>query len=92
MKGEDNPVDIDTRGVTVEELQRVMWITGPAWIVDESQWPEKPIVLTVDEEPDDKRSLPTALANHDENHASILNWVCFSSFSKLLNTISYCLR
>ena len=49
-------------------------------------------MLTVDEEPDDKSSLPTALANHDENHASILNWDRFISFSKLLNTISYCLR
>ena len=92
MKGEDNPADIDTRGVTAEELQRIMWITRPAWIVDESQWPEKPIVLTVDEEPDDKTSLPTAVANHDDNHASILNWDRVSSFSKLLSTISYCLR
>ena len=92
VRGKDNPADVGTIGVTVEELQRSMWITGPAWIVDESLWPEQSILLTVEEEPDYKTSLPTAVADHDKNHAYIINWDRFSSFSKLLDTISYCLH
>ena len=56
VRGKDNPADVGTIGVTVEELQRSMWITGPAWIVDESLWPEQLILLTVEEEPDYKTS------------------------------------
>ena len=32
VSGINNPADIGTRGIQIEELQRSEWLTGPAWL------------------------------------------------------------
>ena len=38
----NNPADIGTRAINIEELKRNGWLTGPAWLKrPESEWPEQ---------------------------------------------------
>ena len=37
--GVSNPADLVSRGVPVCDLQKEMWLHGPSWLSDESQWP-----------------------------------------------------
>ena len=50
--GINNPADIGTRAVNVEELQKSEWLTGPAWLKrPESERPEQVnIIFASDEE------------------------------------------
>ena len=50
--GINNPVDIGTREINIEELKRSEWLTGPAWLKrPESEWPEQVnLIFASDEE------------------------------------------
>ena len=38
----DNPTDIGTSAINVDELKRIEWLTGPAWLKQpENEWPEQ---------------------------------------------------
>ena len=42
VSGINNPADIGTRAINIEELNRSEWLTGPAWLKrPESEWPEQ---------------------------------------------------
>ena len=42
VSGINNPADIGTRAINIEELKRSEWLTGPAWLKrPESAWPEQ---------------------------------------------------
>ena len=42
MSGINNPADIGTRAINVDELKRSEWLTGPAWLKQrENEWPEQ---------------------------------------------------
>ena len=42
VSGINNPADIGTRAINIEELKRSEWLTGPAWLKQpESEWPEQ---------------------------------------------------
>ena len=50
--GINNPADIRTRAINIEELKRSEWLTGPAWLKrPESEWPEQVnLIFASDEE------------------------------------------
>ena len=52
VSGINNPADIGTRAINIEELKRSEWLTGPAWLKrPESEWPEQVnLVFASDEE------------------------------------------
>ena len=42
VSGINNPTDIGTRAINVDELKRSEWLTGPAWLKErENEWPEQ---------------------------------------------------
>ena len=42
VSGINNPADIGTRSINIQELKRSEWLTGPAWLKrPESEWPEQ---------------------------------------------------
>ena len=42
VSGINNPADIGTRAINVDELKRSEWLTGPAWLKQrENEWPEQ---------------------------------------------------
>ena len=52
VSGINNPADIGTRAINVDELKRSERLTGPAWLKQpESEWPEQVnLVFAADEE------------------------------------------
>ena len=42
VSGSNNPADIGTRAINVDELKRSEWLTGPAWLKQrKNEWPEQ---------------------------------------------------
>ena len=42
MCGINNPAEIGTRAINVDELKRSEWLTGPAWLKQrENEWSEQ---------------------------------------------------
>ena len=43
VPSEDNPADIPTRGLSVEELKsKRLWWYGPPWLANQERWPDMP--------------------------------------------------
>ena len=58
MSGINNPADIGTRAINVDELKRTEWLTGPAWLKQaKTEWLEQVnLVFAADEE-----KIPTSI-------------------------------
>ena len=51
VSGINNPADIGTRAINIEELKRSEWLTGPAWLKrSESEWPDQVNLIFASEE------------------------------------------
>ena len=37
-----NLADLGSRGATIAKMERGNWLTGPNWLLDETQWPQQP--------------------------------------------------
>ncbi|XP_018359718.1 PREDICTED: uncharacterized protein LOC108758967 [Trachymyrmex cornetzi] len=87
VRSEDNPADAISRGQLPLDFSRNrMWFTGPSWLTnDESEWPNESVHMK--EIPELKRN--TCLTTINKN-LDIFDK--FSSYSKLLRVIAYCLR
>ena len=85
-----NPSDIGTRGITIEKLTESDWLAGPIWLKDHpDDWPLslQPINLV----PDDHAAV-AVVANKSMTQEPIVDWSRFSSFSKCVRVIAFCLR
>ena len=90
VKGEMNPSDIDTRGIPIEKLTESDWLSGPLWLKDHpDDWPSslQPVNLV----PDDHAAV-AVIANTSMTQEPIVDWSKFSSFSKCVRVIAFCLR
>ncbi|XP_044580471.1 uncharacterized protein LOC123262367 [Cotesia glomerata] len=86
VRTKDNPADCLSRGQLPSEfLNNKMWLIGPTWLSqDPLNWPNlKPAVLS---ELPGVRKITCLLASTDNLFKR------FSSYSKLINSFSYCLR
>ena len=90
IRGELNPSDIGTRGITIEKLCESDWLSGPTWLKDKSEnWPISlaPVSSVIED-----RTQVAAIANNSMVGDSPIDWNRFSSFSKSVRVIAYCLR
>ena len=90
VSGINNPADIGTRAINIEELKRSEWLTGPAWLKrPESEWPEQVnLILASDEE----NILLSAFMIQAEEKKAVIQWERFSNFNRLVNTVAYVQR
>ena len=55
VSGINNPADIGTRAINVDELKRSEWLTGPAWLKQrENEWPEQVNLTFASDEQNDQ--------------------------------------
>ena len=88
VSGINNPADIGTRAIYVDELKRSEWLNGPARLKQpESEWPEHfNLFFAADEE-----NTPTStFITQAEEKKPIVQWGRFSKFNRLVNTIATC--
>ena len=87
VSGINNPEDIGTRAINIEELNRSEWLTGPAWLKrPQSERPEQVILIFSS----DEEKIPSSVfvIPAEEKKASV-QWERFSNFNRLVNTVAY---
>ena len=86
----NNPADIGTKAINIEELKRNECLIGPAWLKrPEKEWPDQMnLIFASDEE-----NIPSSvfLIQAEEKKAAI-QWERFSNFNRLVNTVAYVQR
>ena len=90
LSGINNPADIGTRAINIEELKRIEWLTGPAWLKrPETEWPEQVnLVFASDEE-----NIPASVfSTQTEEKKAVIQWERFSNFNRLVNAVAYVRR
>ena len=87
VSGINNPADIGTRAINIEEFKCSVWLTGPAWLKrPKSEWPDQvSLILASDEE-----NIPSSVFMiRAEEKRAVIQWERFSIFSRLVNTVAY---
>ena len=89
MSGINNPVDIGTRAINVDNLKRSEWLTGPAWLKQrENEWPEQVNLTFASDEQNDQM----VFSAKDEEKKPMILWERFSNYNRLVNTMAYVQR
>ena len=89
VSGVNNPADIGTRAINVDELKRSERLTGPAWLKQrENEWPEH-VKLTFSSDDQNKRLVFSAKV---EEKRPMIQWERFSNYNRLVNTMAYIQR
>ena len=90
VSGINNPADIGTRAINIEELKRSEWLTGPVWLKrPETEWPEQVNLIFASDEDNIPSSVFMIQA---EEKKAVIEWERFSNFSRLVNTVAYVQR
>ena len=90
LSGINNPADIGTRAINIEELKRSEWLTGPAWSKrHESEWSEQVNLIFASDEENISSSVFMIQA---EEKIAVIQWERFSNFNRLVNTVAYVQR
>ena len=78
VSGINNPADIGTRAINVDELKRSEWHTGPAWLKQrENQWPEQVNLTFASDEKNDQIVFSAKV----EEKKPVIQWERFSNFN-----------
>ena len=90
IRGELNTSDIGTRGITIEKLSDSELLTGPSWLRDHpDDWPLSSQPVNVIRE---DHAEVAVVANTRMTQELAVNWKTFSSFSKCVRVMAFCLR
>ena len=88
VKGVKNPADIGTRGKSIEGLKKSVWLNGPAWLqADGEKWPK-----TCCQENELEPEQVTITAATENKLDQLFDWRRYSTFNRIRNVISYCMR
>ena len=90
VSGINNPADIGTRAINIEELKRSEWLTGPAWLKrPECEWPEQVNLIFAS----DEDYIPSSVFMiQAEEKKTVIQWERFGNFNRLVNTVAYVQR
>ena len=89
VSGINNPADIGTRAINVDDLKRSEWLTGPAWLKPrENEWPEQLNLTFASDEQNDEMVFSAKV----EEKKPMIQWERFSNFNRLVNTMAYAQR
>ena len=90
VSGINNPADIGTRAINIEELKRSEWLTEPAWLKrPEIEWPQQvKLIFASDEE-----NIPSSVFMiQAEDKKAVIQWERFSIFNRIVTTVVYVQR
>ncbi|XP_018368770.1 PREDICTED: uncharacterized protein LOC108764843, partial [Trachymyrmex cornetzi] len=94
VRSQDNPADAISRGQLAHAfIRNRTWFTGPSWLSEgENEWPDvfvqinEATVTRTNEVPELRKNVCLLISNEPEIIEK------FSSYSKLLRVVAYCLR
>ena len=86
VSGINNPADIGTRAINVDELNRSEWLTGPAWLMQrENEWPKQVNLTFASEE----QNVQIVFSAKFEEKKPMIQQERLSKFNRLVNTMAY---
>ena len=86
VSGINNPADIGTRAINVDQLKSSEWLTGPAWVKPpDNEWPDQLNLEFASDEKNEQRALKSITKEKEP----IVQWERFSSFNRLVSTMAY---
>ena len=89
VSGINNPADIGTQAINVDELKRSEWLTGPARLKQrENEWPEQLNLTFASDEQNDEMVFSAKV----EEKKPLIQWERFSNYNRLVNTMAYIQR
>ena len=89
MSGFNNPADIGTRAINVDDFERSEWLTGPSWLkLQENDWPQQVNLTFASDEQNDQMVFSAKV----EEKKSMIQWERFSNFNRLVNKMAYVQR
>ena len=90
MSGINNPSDIGTRAINIEDLKRSACFTGPSWLkAPENEWSEQVKLVFASYEGNILSSVFMIQAGEKK---AFIQWEQFSNFNRLVNTVAYVQR
>ena len=90
VSGINNPADIGTRAINIEELKKNEWLTAPAWLKrPESELPEQVNLIFASDEENIPSSVFMVQAKEKK---AVIQWERFSNFKRRVNTVAYVQR
>ena len=90
VSGINNPADVGTRAINIEELKRSEWLTGLAlWKRPQSEWPEQVTLIFAS---DENNILSSVFVIQAEEKKAVIQWEQFSNFNRLVITMAYVQR
>ena len=91
----NNPADVVTRGMSIDELKNSAWINGPEFLRTED-WPFQPTQRVPVKSPkliqDPPVAQPTTMSSVSKCVEPFIIWTNYSSYTKLVRTVAYMLR
>ena len=88
VKGVENPVDIGTRGMSIEGLEDFVWLNWPAGLKrNEENWP-KPWC----QENELESELVTSTVATETKLEQLFSWRRYTTFNQIRNFFAYCMR
>ena len=85
VSGIKNAADIGTRAINIEELKRIEWLAGPAWLKQpESEWPKQVSLIFVS---DEERIPSSVFMIQAEEKKAVIQWQRFCNCYRLVNTV-----
>ena len=69
----ENPSDLGTRGVAPDKL-KTFWLKGPSWLSNESDRPERPVILETNDAKSERNKKEAMLLTEDKAQGAIKSW------------------
>ena len=99
IKGEENPADLQSRGVSPSELKASdVWFHGPDWLRrPQSEWPlgvevEETEVSKEELRVGERGSITTICVAHSKTYVPLVDYSRFSKLWKLIRALAYVLK
>lgn len=61
-----NLTDLGKRGAILAKMERGNWLTGPNWLLDETQWPQQPKLKCTEVADEECRPTPEGILHTQE--------------------------
>ena len=61
-----NLANLGGRGAAIAKMERGNWLTGPNWLLDETQWPQQPKLKCTEVADEERRLTPEGILHTQE--------------------------
>ena len=87
-----NLADLGSRGMSIEKMESLKWLTGPKWLLDEKDWPPQPELKTSKDTHSECKATELVLFNIEREADEWDDLLNRSSYWRTLRVTAWMLR